>query len=454
VLPRKPGHQPQHHYAKVSRMTQKDAASEILVLTSIAMQNCVATSTTKTYSSAWNSWVRVAEVFRFPTHCMHSNSNTPLPSAIVQQAIIQYVSWQCGVCMLAPKSIRKTYLPGIAKTMDRSMITNNFRESSKSPIVRCVLDGYRNMWARQHPASDSIKIPFTTVLAKESIRLINNNSIQPHGLNLVGRLPMARTLTARIYAALMFGIFFLLRKSEYLTIKDPAPSSSGARILRRHSIAFFDQNNARIPYQRIGHWQAYSIRLVINFSKTDQLGLGRLLIHCRQNDIDVNCIVSIMENWIASTRDQYRLSESFPVWTIPDYPDLTGDVISEVMKSTCDIIGLPRSQVSSHSLRYGGATELAAAGFPQYIIATYGGWTENSKAMHIYTRLSTSTNELVSRHMARAGQHRTVQAVVNDLLMHRKELSQRNQVSSDSDSSNEKINHQRKGGKTTAKRGK
>jgi hypothetical protein len=32
------------------------------------------------------------------------------------------------------------------------------------------------MWARLHPASDSIKVPFTTVLAKETIRLICNRS--------------------------------------------------------------------------------------------------------------------------------------------------------------------------------------------------------------------------------------------------------------------------------------
>jgi hypothetical protein len=125
----------------------------------------------------------------------------------------------------------------------------------------------------------------------------------------------------------MFGIFFLLRKSEYLTTKDPTPPSSGAHILGRPSVAFFDRNNAQIPYQRIGHVPAYLIRLVIDFSKPDQLGLGRLLIHCRQDDTDVNCIVSIMENWIASTRDPYELSESSPVWTIADYPDL------KVMKS-------------------------------------------------------------------------------------------------------------------------
>ena len=139
-----------------------------------------------------------------------------------------------------------------------------------------------------------------------------------------------------------------LRKSEYLTTNEPTPPSSSARILRRRSVSSFNRNNARIPYQRIGHLPVHSIRLVIDFSKTDQLGLGRLLIHCRQDETDVNCIVSIMKNWIVSTWDQYELSESSPVRTIADYPKLTGDVIYEVMKSTCDLIGLPRSQVSSH----------------------------------------------------------------------------------------------------------
>jgi hypothetical protein len=80
VLPRKPGQQPQHHHDKISRMTHQDAVSEIQAMTTISMQHCVATPTNRTYSSAWNSLVRVAEVFRFPTHCMDSNRSTPLPT--------------------------------------------------------------------------------------------------------------------------------------------------------------------------------------------------------------------------------------------------------------------------------------------------------------------------------------------------------------------------------------
>jgi hypothetical protein len=39
---------------------------------------------------------------------------------------------------------------------------------------------------------------------------------------------------------------------------------------------------------------------------------------------------------------------------------------------------------------------LAAAGLPQYIIAYFGGWCEDSKSLQIYTQLNVSSNSLVS----------------------------------------------------------
>ena len=71
----------------------------------------------------------------------------------------------------------------------------------------------------------------------------------------------------------------------------------------------------------------------------------------------------MMEHWISYTRDKYILTESDSLWQLPTYPLLTGAVINEVMKGTYDILALPRSKVFTHSLRYGGATELAAASF-------------------------------------------------------------------------------------------
>ena len=39
---------------------------------------------------------------------------------------------------------------------------------------------------------------------------------------------------------------------------------------------------------------------------------------------------------------------------------------------------------------------LAAAGLPQYIIAYFGGWCEDSKSLQIYTQLNVSSNSSVS----------------------------------------------------------
>ena len=39
---------------------------------------------------------------------------------------------------------------------------------------------------------------------------------------------------------------------------------------------------------------------------------------------------------------------------------------------------------------------LAAAGLPQYIIAYFGGWTEDSESLKFYTQLNVSSNTIVS----------------------------------------------------------
>ena len=373
VQPRVRGGQPKNHYQALAGMGSRyDAIRAVESLTSTALVHCVASTTHRTYQSAWNSWLRVADIFQFDVFCTDIYTGNALPTTQLQQRIIQYVSWECGVCRLAPRSIRKTYLPGIAKRLARSMVVAQFREATKTEVVRCILDGYSKIWARQHPSSDSIKVPFTTALAQQTLKFLQMGTIAVHGKFVNPDSLLCRVIRCRVHAALMFGIFFLLRKSEYLVTHDPPPLTTGGRVLRRHMLAFYDPNNGKIQYAKIGQTTAYSIRLVIQFSKTDPTGQGRIVIHCRQPDSSGICIVTIMETWIAAIRDLYHLTESDPVWQIQGFPILNGDTISDVMKATCDELGLPRDKVSTHSLRYGGATELAASGLPQYIIAAYG----------------------------------------------------------------------------------
>ena len=72
-----------------------------------------------------------------------------------------------------------------------------------------------------------------------------------------------------------------------------------------------------------------------------------------------------------------------------------------------------------HSLRYGGATTLAAAGYPEYIIAFYSGWAEGSKAMKRYICPSNVISRTVSHQMATAECLLLVQEVVNQLMKQR-----------------------------------
>lgn len=47
---------------------------------------------------------------------------------------------------------------------------------------------------------------------------------------------------------------------------------------------------------------------------------------------------------------------------------------------------------------------LAAAGLPHYLIAWYGGWTENSETIKLYATLGNDAIDLVTRTMYRQGE--------------------------------------------------
>ena len=75
---------------------------------------------------------------------------------------------------------------------------------------------------------------------------------------------------------------------------------------------------------------------------------------------------------------------------IQGLPRLTSEYLEQAMRVVALFPGLPVNRISAHSLRYGGATHLASAGFPEFIIAQYGGW--------VYIRHTRETIDSVSRH--------------------------------------------------------
>ena len=109
----------------------------------------------------------------------------------------------------------------------------------------------------------------------------------------------------------------------------------------------------------------------------------------------------LLEAWISHTRDEDGATDMDELYNIAALPVFLTDHLHEAMAITlADLKLIPGSiKATSHSLRYGGATMMAAAGFPQYLIAHYGGWTEGSRSLAIYTKPSEDMLRRVSSHM-------------------------------------------------------
>lgn len=381
-----------------------------------ANATCLADKSLKSYSSAWNSFVHCSQVFGFSPHMRHT---TRIPYSIEEgvQVIKKYIGFECGVRQLNPDSIKGVYIPGIIKTLHRQEIFGYFVESFHHPQVRCILDGYIRNWAWHHPHSARIKLPFTLNLAIATERLLFQGTIRPlrsptHSAD--ARPTMERF---RLTTALWFGIYFLLRKSEFLTTST-VPNQHTVPFTRA-SLRFQTQNRTDIAYADIGTIKAHFVSITIPFSKTDQSGHGRILHHSIHPSKPKRCIVRRLEKYISVTRDTYGAAISDHLFAIPSFLPLSADQITRAMRNACTIYGMPETSISAHSMRYGGASMLAAAGFPDYIIAYYGGWAPGSQAMRTYIQPSDTLIQTVSGHMGSMQSSTSVEAVIRGLMANR-----------------------------------
>ena len=141
---------------------------------------------------------------------------------------------------------------------------------------------------------------------------------------------------------MIFGIFFLLRKGEYL----PSPRAKKDRqgnaigyIFTRDMLSFYTKQDEVIPYDQVNMIAAVSVKLGILFSKADATGRGRVLIHYRQPDGAPVCLVRALEKWISLTRDTYRLTVTDIMWHVPGLSPLHSDTVAALMKATCTLVG-------------------------------------------------------------------------------------------------------------------
>ena len=314
----------------------------------------------------------------------------------VTEVVCNYFAFECGVRNLAPDSIKGVYIPGVVNlfTLNRLPSAAILHAAASDGLVAMIYNGFERLYRLVNPKAASIKLAFTASSAVRSHALLRSSTIVIGGSESLSASLRALAIF-RIFASLLFGIMFLLRKSEFL-FKEGKPFPP-----TRDTLFFLDEHHEVIPIDRVGITPAAWMVFGVAQGKADQSGNGRVCSHQRQPG--GSCIVAVMEEFF---RRSHLLGAmpSDSLFSVPGLPCLTSTVLSRVMKETVTAMGLPAARVSTHSLRCRGATMLAAGGYPEYIIAMYGGWAEGSASLRRYTRPTMAVVGDVSRNM-QAMQH-------------------------------------------------
>ena len=277
------------------------------------------------------------------------------------ELVIGFVSFEVVIRGMSPPPIQKVYLGSVNGYFGSLRIRNGFDGAIKSFYVKYVLRGFLKIHSDLHPRGEAKKLAFTIEL------------VQYVDAALVGSRMERKTNPLFVYGvklAMKFGIYFLMRKSEFL----PGRVVGGDKVrkgLPFKWINFTDREGREISWEDVKPSRAQAVSINIKKSKTDQYGNGRIVRHNRV--VGKDCIVRELEKWIVMCRDVLGATPKDRLFQVGEHPIVKDDDVAAAMKLVVVHLGWDPSKVSAHSLRYGGATMLAAAGIPQYLIEYFGG---------------------------------------------------------------------------------
>ena len=189
------------------------------------------------------------------------------------------------------------------------------------------------------------------------------------------------------------GIAFngLLRVSEYALVGPLAKWSPALRLTRA------DVTDLRLTTTDD------VIAIKIKASKTDLALQGATLSFVAVPD-DPLCCVATLRKYI-KWRDSRHFDARTPFFLFADGSPLRRSHIANALKAAGPAFGILPANISTHSLRHGGAMNLKDAGLDWETIMTRGRWSlanTNKMAVH-YSRFSVARNEAVAGALALNG---------------------------------------------------
>jgi hypothetical protein len=180
-----------------------------------------------------------------------------------------------------------------------------------------------------------------------------------------------------VYTAEMLGFTIVARVSEYLQ------TDASAHLLTATEVVFELMNGQIIPshlaYKHLME-KPKAVSILIRSKKNDKRGRGFKYYFPATGPEATYCITTIM--WTYAARARPIPGRSF--FHIPELQwTLKPPYLATRLKQMGMHFGLDPSRISSHSLRIGGATTLAAAGLTDGDIRGMGDWKSNAFMQYV-----------------------------------------------------------------------
>ena len=312
-----------------------------------------------------------------------------------ENTIAYFMAWEARRGM-APSSFT-TYCVNIAGDFADRRIFNHFQAALNGRWIKRHFSGFERGHSEEHPESERLKHAFVPNFFNNARQVLDRVRGRHPDQPLLSRED--DTARRAEILALRIGVWFTLRKAEYL----PCRTAKGWQ----HGLPLTDITITNAEGYVMSLSQITSVHDVqalafnIRRSKTDQFGHGRIRTFQRQTNPTKSCIVRDVVEWLMHLRDEYNAGDDNAefddhLFSTQGYDWITAADVNTIIKDIVVGNGMNPARYTPHSLRHGGATILAMAGMERYIIEHHGGWAPGSKSLAIYLDSFIATDQLAT----------------------------------------------------------
>jgi integrase len=324
-------------------------------------EQCVQRTTQITYRVGWKRWSKfctLGEIDPFLRRIPRAWCDTPRIFSFAEACLANFMIYLFFDQFLTASTI-SNYVSGVRHHFSCRNLVIAFFESSAISNARAAL----------------------RILCRGRLAVRETGSL-PVTLDFIESYTVWYSLLAykhlAIYTAMRLAFLLMLRISEYVITK-------ANHYLRSDDVMFIVSGAVVFSHEVTSEdWESISgVIIDVRSAKNDSDGAGHRFPFNRQPS-QQDCICHLLFQWSVTARlkpaDQFFSYQSS--WNLSDRD------MSAALKSLAHRHGLDPTRVSPHSLRYGGASALAAANVPTYLIQKLGRW--KSLAFLRYIQLSES----------------------------------------------------------------